>query len=479
MNRKKVIYISILLILTVILSITYFSYAFFTRQDILDGKLNIVTGTLKYKITSSDLDSNNTITLTANEKKKFNISVKSLNDINSKYILYYQTQNSNFNIGYSSTTVDATSGVIDANATKNITISLQNNNSSSITITFGVVGGFTSNDLVLDTGIAINTQFDYSTCNYNINYAWDFPFYGQDDGSSSVQTFTVPCDGKYRVELWGATGDKGYSQDGRAAYVAGDIILSKPLSLSIYVGGQGKGKVGGYNGGGTGSQGYPYTAGGGATDVRIGGTALINRVIVAAGSGGGIGYAGTASSQYCGDGGGLNGLINRTRKNSNFLDGKGASQTAGGALGPGGTHSNGATAGSFGQGGTGGYWGGGAGGGGYYGGGGGSHYTPSDSGTGGGGSSYISGHTGCVAVTSSGTAKSGCATGTSDRNCSIHYLNYSFTNTNMIDGLGHTWTNVDIGIDNNNLMPNPTGGYYASGVGHSGRGYARITYLGE
>ena len=25
---------------------------------------------------------------------------------------------------------------------------------------------------------------------------------------------------------------------------------------------------------------------------------------------------------------------------------------------------------------------------------------------------------------------------------------------------------------------NPSGGYYASGVGHGGNGYARITYLG-
>ncbi len=49
----------------------------------------------------------------------------------------------------------------------------------------------------------------------------------------------------------------------------------------------------------------------------------------------------------------------------------------------------------------------------------------------------------------------------------------------MIDGKGHTWTNIDTGINNNNLRPNPSGGYYASGAGNLGNGHARIIYLGE
>ena len=70
-------------------------------------------------------------------------------------------------------------------------------------------------------------------------------------------------------------------------------------------------------------------------------------------------------------------------------------------------------------------------------------------------------------------------TKTTNNACSIHYSGLSFTDTNMIDGKGHTWTNEDVGIKSDNLMPNPNGGYYASGVGHSGNGYARITYLGK
>jgi hypothetical protein len=46
----------------------------------------------------------------------------------------------------------------------------------------------------------------------------------------------------------------------------------------------------------------------------------------------------------------------------------------------------------------------------------------------------------------------------------------------MIDGAGYKWTNTK-GILT--PMPNPTAeGNYASGVGHSGNGYAKITYVG-
>ena len=96
--------------------------------------------------------------------------------------------------------------------------------------------------------------------------------------------------------------------------------------------------------------------------------------------------------------------------------------------------------------------------------------------TGAGGSSYISGHTGCVGVTSLSdtTPKSGCTTGTTNNACSLSPTGLSFTDTVMIDGAGYSWTNVKGSLQQ---MPNPAGGYYASGVGHTGNGYARITRL--
>ena len=161
----------------------------------------------------------------------------------------------------------------------------------------------------------------------------------------------------------------------------------------------------------------------------------------------------------------------------------GATQTSGGYS----TYNNGLR-GSFGIGSAGenyvyGY-GSTGGGGGYYGGGGsisydwndgGSRYRP---GAGTGGSSFISGHTGCVAVTSSTDTnpKSGCTTGTTDNNCSVHYSGLKFNNTIMIDGNGYKWTNTKGGQEQ---MPNPNGGYYNLGAGHNSNGQAKITLIDE
>ena len=122
------------------------------------------------------------------------------------------------------------------------------------------------------------------------------------------------------------------------------------------------------------------------------------------------------------------------------------------------------------------------GGGGYYGGAGGSKLA-SGSFPSGGGSSYISGHTGCVAVASSstttprtGTGGASCTTGTSDYICSVHYSDKVFTNTVMIDGNGYGWFYFKDALQ---AMPNPNGGTYDNGIGHKGDGYARISYIGE
>jgi uncharacterized repeat protein (TIGR02543 family) len=141
--------------------------------------------------------------------------------------------------------------------------------------------------------------------------------------------------------------------------------------------------TGGWNGGGATSSWGNSTPGGGASDVRVGGTGLSNRVIVAGGGGGG-GWTYAKG----GAGGGANG-INGTSMNQNGTGGYGGTQLAGGAVGL--TSVCGPvtkTAGSLGQGGTGAGCsaGGGAGGGGYYGGGGGGYGDG-----GGGGSGYIGG----------------------------------------------------------------------------------------
>ena len=184
--------------------------------------------------------------------------------------------------------------------------------------------------------------------------------------TGNVQSITIPTAGTYKLEVWGAQGGSGsYSTGGKGGYAKGNISLTSGTTLYIYVGGKGSfstsaGSTGGWNGGGN-TQNYAYAgSGGGATDIRRGGKALSNRIIVA---GGGGGSAGTGSSAYGngGTGGGTSGGAGRyLTTTGESQTGKGGTQTSGGS-----GYGNG-TSGSLGQGGNG-YDNAGGGGGGYYG----------------------------------------------------------------------------------------------------------------
>ena len=313
----------------------------------------------------------------------------------------------------------------------------------------------------------------------------------------------MPYTGNYKVELWGGEGGQncnntnssntvGKALGGYGGYTAGTVLAAKSTNIYVYVGQKGPDcstmvsggyTAAGWNGGGRG-RGAPDNndgsgSGGGATDIRVvsgnwdNADSLRSRIIVAGAGSGASAIVGQGGTVYrVSSGGGLTGVGNIyewtecTTSNHSFN----ATQTSGYAFGKG---QDGYSAGDAGS---------GAGGSGWYGG-----LATNDkiSGStctstavsGGSGSSYISGHTGSVAVTSksSSSPKSGCTTGTTNNACSISPYGYTFTNTVMIDGLGYKWTNTKGSLQ---AMPKPAGGTYASGTGHSGNGYARITWLG-
>jgi hypothetical protein len=220
--------------------------------------------------------------------------------------------------------------------------------------------------------------------------------------TGAEQQFTVPAGvTSVTIQAFGAQGGtlaNSVNTSGDGGSVTATIPVTPGEMLFVYVGGQGVAAssgvpgAGGFNGGGAGG-GAPTTlvgaGGGGASDVRQGGNGLNNRVVVAGGGGGGsvtdLGGWGGYPDGECGTGC-LPG------------DGRGGTQTSGGAGGSGIEGGNPGTAGTFGVGGTGGsggtiVWiGGGGGGGGYYGGGGGGAdgdaSTAPDGVGGGGGSGY-------------------------------------------------------------------------------------------
>ncbi len=120
--------------------------------------------------------------------------------------------------------------------------------------------------------------------------------------TGGVQTWSASETGVYVLELWGAQGGRigtDNNTGGRGGYVLGIKELSAGTTLHIYVGGKGgdsetyidgwvgHNNNGGWNGGGQGA-GSRGPGGGGATDIRLGGVNLTNRIIVAGGGGGGF-----------------------------------------------------------------------------------------------------------------------------------------------------------------------------------------------
>ena len=322
----------------------------------------------------------------------------------------------------------------------------------------------------------------------------------------SSQTYTpILIDKKYQMECWGAQGGNGLtngsasnpSTGGKGGYSKGIRTLTSNNirdypSLYIYVGQMGStGSIsstpvnGGWNGGGKGywdgGDDEAAGGGGGATDIRLTNgswnnvPSLCSRIMVAGGGGGGDYQGGLG-----GAGGGLKGRgtyiagytstdyinLNDSYIHEDDAFGNVSTQTSGYSFGTG--ESKARNTSNYPQGG---------GGGGYYGGF--SSNAVSQSYVSGycvapgfGGSGFVSGHSGCNAISASVTNLSNI----SHSGNSVHYSEISFSSTKMIDGWGYTWTTTKGAREQ---MPNPTtaSSKYDTGVGHTGNGYARITIM--
>jgi hypothetical protein len=228
----------------------------------------------------------------------------------------------------------------------------------------------------------------------------------QFDAVGEAQTFVVPA-GVTRIAVTAAGAAGGPDcygrKGGKGASVSAMLDVTPGETLVISVGREGGTPVnvggyctiggnGGFNGGGAGgtSPYYGGGGGGGASDVRKDGTALGDRVLVAAGGGGGGGGSGGGEGGAGGNPTGVAGIAG--------AEGAGGGQAGTpGAGGAGGPSTGDATAGAIGGAGIGGPGGngnvgGGGGGGGQFGGGGGGGASATGSknaGGGGGGSSYV------------------------------------------------------------------------------------------
>lgn len=477
-----------LLLLVVFFFFCFFrnTYSYFKLSKELPGAVTVETVALSCSLSSPSF-SDSQILLLPNSKQTISLEVSSQNTKETIYKLYYEIldeltieEAENVYIRCDSDiSQDLTIGSIDGGVNKMVTITLENRNDISVMLTLGCESGLVDRELVLKQG-------EFIPVVKNFSYTGD------------VQSYTTLLSGTYKIELWGASGgDIANHQGGLGGYTSGYIQLDSAQNLYFYIGGQGQNSdIGGWNGGQalTTNQSKYGSSGGGATDVRIVNgnwndfISLKSRIMVA-GGGGGANYRNLLADidlVYYGEGdGGAGGCLNGDEKNcagttENYKAVNGYSSYNQHYMGTGGTQIKAGSQltydqydqlldskvingfGVYGdeadnaapiQSGAGGGW-----------------YNGGNSGHGGagGGSSYISGHSGCLAVAQTSTADSISHLATSE------YSGFVFYDTLMIDGKGYKWTDVNTGIK----VKMPINGVTDVTTGNRGNGYARITFYG-
>lgn len=495
LNNKRARYFVVISVLVLFCLVLNIAFSAFTHTA-TGVAANLSLRDMTYNVTI-DSKAGAIVKVSANTVLKLNTTFTATNNIKSNYELSYDvcsdascsstlTKPSTLTVQYSSRTTDSFKGQIDATGTKKIRVVITNNG-SELYIRLRMNSGYYYNTLKLEKKItsvyneddltvyayvngveadAFPTTSDYSAsvfchkdgsttaanatgtvsytngqwvvnvsgvdagrtvCDVKFGFRKDFAYNGTTGSDGSVQTLSIPISGKYKLEVWGAQGGAYNSYvGGKGGYSTGQVNLNENVNLYIYVGGYpGKAKTAGYNGG-TVTNNYGG-GGGGATDIRIAEDSLYSRVIVA-GGGGGSGYNCTG-----GVGGGTTGASGSgTATNAH---GGGGTQTSGG------TSYNNSGNGTFGSGGVSSSNGGGGGGGWY---GGGHGYGGSKDSAGGGGSGYV------YTTSTASSYPSGCL------------LNNSYYLTNASTTAGSS------------SFTGPTG---TAETGHTGHGYARITYV--
>ncbi len=299
---------------------------------------------------------------------------------------------------------------------------------------------------------------------YEVTQEANYVYNGAFDYASTAQVVNITLPGYYLLEVWGAQGGSyspSVAEGGKGGYATGTVYLEAGDTLYVHTGGQGSYNSnsnptslagGGANGGGNAA--YRGGGGGGATDIRLNSDELLARLIVAGGGGGASSYA-----EFKAAGGAAGGALAATgayyNKDNDKYVGGGATSKMGGSAGIGSEATYNGESGTFGQGGNSAikyadasYYSNGAGGGGWYGGGGAGNYNGASfdyAAGGGGGSGYV------YMESTASLYPEGCLL-----NSKYYLYNAS--------ALGGTES-----------FKNPSG---AAEVGHTGNGYAKITYIG-
>ena len=240
--------------------VLYSTYAMFSKDLDIGNLVNLTMSSLP---TDSSIQEYERITIEAGDMKTIDLNITNSTSDSLYYGVWYEmveptSINENIIIAKLDESANPIIGQLTSNETKKVTLYLENSTSEDIIVNIGV-GYSNTNSLNLSTGKTIITAEASQAIDGD---ALPKPFVKNFTYQNSVQTYSIPNTGSYKLEVWGAQGES-YN--------------------TTYAGGNG------YSSSTT----YLCSAGGGSSDIRIGTDTLYYRVIVAGG-----GTSGVTGSQY-------------------------------------------------------------------------------------------------------------------------------------------------------------------------------------
>ena len=148
--NKSFVIVSFIVLLGLITTASYATFVFLTSDY---RAADIRFANLMYSMKIDD-ESTRTLTANANSVTTYDIDLDALNEITSKYLVYYTSSNTltNVKVEYSNLSTGRGEGNIGPTASRRIRIVVTNDSSSAVSLNFSVKGGYVYNNLSLGSG---------------------------------------------------------------------------------------------------------------------------------------------------------------------------------------------------------------------------------------------------------------------------------------------------------------------------------------
>lgn len=148
--NKSFVIVSFIVLLGLITTASYATFVYLTSDY---RAADIRFANLMYSMKIDD-ESTRTVTVNANSVTTYDIDLDALNEITSKYLVYYTSSNTltNVKVEYSNLSTGRGEGNIGPTASRRIRIVVTNDSSSAVTLNFSVKGGYVYNNLSLGSG---------------------------------------------------------------------------------------------------------------------------------------------------------------------------------------------------------------------------------------------------------------------------------------------------------------------------------------